>query len=763
MHRKSSGKALVIALVLGLIILVGALFWTNRERLGSGPSAFLLADRIPSNAFLALIIDLEEQLRLGRLIRELRTAVEELDEPQRQKIVEFENDLGMPPEEWLAIFQGRGYLAFLPPLSDDDLPELIGIVGLRKADAFESWWEDLASRNEMVLEPITVQGVTTYSLDDELAFGFDQNWVYLASSQRSYQIVVEATRNPGSNSLDQHPLFLAGQRSLDSPGAGVVAFLNLQSVWSQLSQASLPHTDQKTFDSLSAVECLIGSIDLKKMQLDGLLKVAEHSGELSKKLRTPGSIGTSALNRFSSEISAMNSFDLEWTFNSLVAVGMLSPSSRAEVGMLPLGLTIYGNPWLALEGEVTAGGQIVESLFDPFQENFLEARHAGQRTACVSNLKNIGTALDMWSFDHGGGYPESLEGLIGPYLMAIPTCPAAGVDSYSAGYQRKTDPQRAGVYCSGEHHNDTEPNHPRYDTLSVIEVGALASAEQEPLNPSVVAIAPLKDTSKAHSLLSKLLDLDSTSEPAPGESRLYDLGEPDLSLRLDASDPPALILEVGPESGSLLDTSQGTLAARPIVKELMAWGGEGIVYFDYLDLQPLYSHLLESLKDSDSTEAKVAQKALSRFQRYSSSLEGASCVTVTQDGLRFRSKGLGNSGLIVGGSLSAAILVPNFIRARSQGQLTACKSNMKNIGTALEMWATDYLGQYPQDLEVLAPDYLRMIPDCPAAGFDTYSSGYSVSQNRDRFQFYCDGFHHQAAGLAPDRPSYDSQTGLQEF
>ena len=46
-------------------------------------------------------------------------------------------------------------------------------------------------------------------------------------------------------------------------------------------------------------------------------------------------------------------------------------------------------------------------------------------------------------------------------------------------------------------------------------------------------------------------------------------------------------------------------------------------------------------------------------------------------------------------AILAAILVPNFIRARAQSQLTSCKSNLKNIGTALEMYFTDHNGQYP--------------------------------------------------------------------
>ena len=45
-------------------------------------------------------------------------------------------------------------------------------------------------------------------------------------------------------------------------------------------------------------------------------------------------------------------------------------------------------------------------------------------------------------------------------------------------------------------------------------------------------------------------------------------------------------------------------------------------------------------------------------------------------------------------ALSLTILPPR-VEGRSQGQLTACKSNLKNIATALEMYSTDNSGQYP--------------------------------------------------------------------
>jgi len=131
-------------------------------------------------------------------------------------------------------------------------------------------------------------------------------------------------------------------------------------------------------------------------------------------------------------------------------------------------------------------------------------------------------------------------------------------------------------------------------------------------------------------------------------------------------------------------------------------------------------------------------------------------------------------GIIVVGIL-AAILVPNFQRARGQGQFTQCQSNCKNIGTALEMYSTDNSGQYPDSLDKIKPDYLRIIPTCAAAGKDTYSKSYeswneepkkgkkkkySFGSAYHRFTFYCSGHNHKAVGAGPNYPQYNSTSGL---
>ena len=93
--------------------------------------------------------------------------------------------------------------------------------------------------------------------------------------------------------------------------------------------------------------------------------------------------------------------------------------------------------------------------------------------------------------------------------------------------------------------------------------------------------------------------------------------------------------------------------------------------------------------------------------------------------------------------------------------MTACKSNQKNIATALEYYARAQDGQYPESLEQLVPVQLDVLPVCPAAGYDTYSAPYRASG--DHYEFGCDGLHHQSVDLKrPGFPRYNSEDGLIE-
>lgn len=107
-------------------------------------------------------------------------------------------------------------------------------------------------------------------------------------------------------------------------------------------------------------------------------------------------------------------------------------------------------------------------------------------------------------------------------------------------------------------------------------------------------------------------------------------------------------------------------------------------------------------------------------------------------------------------------------RARPQGQLTACKSTLKNIGTALEMYATDNDGRFPLQLQKITPNYLKTLPTCPGSGTDTYSSGYvslapaGDSKTPDQYTVVCSSNNHKDAGASLNYPQYTSSQGLIE-
>lgn len=113
-------------------------------------------------------------------------------------------------------------------------------------------------------------------------------------------------------------------------------------------------------------------------------------------------------------------------------------------------------------------------------------------------------------------------------------------------------------------------------------------------------------------------------------------------------------------------------------------------------------------------------------------------------------------------AILAAILVPNFIRARANGQLTACKSNLKSLATALEVYSAEHGSRYPANLDTLTPDYVKTIGTCPAVGSDTYTAGFTSASDPDIFTIVCAGLNHNVLNIPNDFPQWTSIRGLVE-
>ena len=109
--------------------------------------------------------------------------------------------------------------------------------------------------------------------------------------------------------------------------------------------------------------------------------------------------------------------------------------------------------------------------------NFVRSRARAQLTACQSNLKTIATSLEMYANDNQSNFPDvpNFNRLTPNYLKSIPVCPAAGIDTYTAGYVSDISGS-ASTYtacCSGLHHSGAGvmvTNYPQYNSMSGLQM-----------------------------------------------------------------------------------------------------------------------------------------------------------------------------------------------------------------------------------------------------------------------------------------------------
>jgi hypothetical protein len=106
---------------------------------------------------------------------------------------------------------------------------------------------------------------------------------------------------------------------------------------------------------------------------------------------------------------------------------------------------------------------------------------------------------------------------------------------------------------------------------------------------------------------------------------------------------------------------------------------------------------------------------------------------------------------------------PIYVTETTDKNIEGCEKNLKYLGTALEMFATEHSGAYPESLAILLkPSYIREIPLCPSCGKDTYSESYKAHKNPDSYLLYCKGENHKKSGLQKNFPQYSVTKGLIE-
>lgn len=106
------------------------------------------------------------------------------------------------------------------------------------------------------------------------------------------------------------------------------------------------------------------------------------------------------------------------------------------------------------------------------------------------------------------------------------------------------------------------------------------------------------------------------------------------------------------------------------------------------------------------------------------------------------------------------ITIPNFRWQVKKVQLSVCQANLKNLSTALRLYANDHEDTYPESLTLLTPRYFKVLPSCPSAGYVTYEEGYVTDANLRNYTLYCWGKNHTTIGLGENEPYWSDYVGL---
>ena len=123
--------------------------------------------------------------------------------------------------------------------------------------------------------------------------------------------------------------------------------------------------------------------------------------------------------------------------------------------------------------------------------------------------------------------------------------------------------------------------------------------------------------------------------------------------------------------------------------------------------------------------------------------------------------------ILFGVMLVASIIIPSFVRTPDSARnLVLCEVNLNNIGMALEMYATEHEGKYPESLGELSPDYLTEIPQCPSYFQGSYhlqigpNNLGNVKKEDNYFLLSCVGSNHLEVLSYKDYPKFNRDAGV---
>ncbi|MFN8609390.1 MAG: hypothetical protein U0931_17765 [Vulcanimicrobiota bacterium] len=770
-----SNLAKALVPIIGIVGLGGAAWYFSQHGGGlGGHNTADLARSTPQKAFFWMAAEMRDEASSEKLVAQIEKARKDY-KGFADFCADLEKETGKKPEDLARIYAASGYLAiytqgdkdYIDPEPKDMPVDLILDCQLYDAKAAEGLLTKIKEKSKQE----TLAGQTVYVSEKDFCLSIAGDSLLIANSRPVMEKAIGAAVSH-KNTLAEDESFKKALAKVPSlaHGNGATTYLNLNPLWNTLEKVPQVgrYTDTDTFKGLHSLPYVVGGVSFHNGQTRGevfLAVDAQSQTELAKAFLKKPTASHELAGAVPEGWGCFQAFDTFYTYELLQAIVRLVPMGRMglNMGLAQVGLGSSGEREKkirkAFNGQ-TAWSVDMTGASKAGADSVGEASKQAKTAACRSNLKNIATALEMYSTDYAGRYPTSLAPLTPNYLKTIPTCPAGAKDTYSETYKMGVDPDSYSFNCTDKEAHDLA--YTSQEGLKGEDANGTAPAAPDPAQQvQATLLLGVSDASVARELLNELGSWEKLDIGGKEAYHMNSSGTDVYWMLLDK--PAALALGFGPMGKESLqavaDAASGkapALARRGNFGSFAGKFSKDSVEMSFLNLKALVAQMREGAAKSNPQDKASLEQVLALVENQLTDDLGV--IQIEADGIRYSNEG--SAGMIGAGmAMTLPIMVPNFIKARSQGQLTACKSNEKNIATALEMYSSDNAGRYPTSLAPLTPLYLKRIPTCPAAGKDTYTETYQVTIVPDSFSFYCRGHNHGTA--APeDYPAYNAMTGL---
>ena len=331
--------------------------------------------------------------------------------------------------------------------------------------------------------------------------------------------------------------------------------------------------------------------------------------------------------------------------------------------------------------EILLGRKLSPSAWERAQHRILESLTPGAHEAaeqCSHNLAILQTTVELYRGDeeHGGGrLPSTLADLLRVGgTKSIPTCPAAGRDTYSAGYRVLAHGEGYRLSCAGNNHRNAglKAGFPGLDS----RFGPMVASD--PTSSGFSA--------RLHLEIGEITQTGSRYEVALRETLRADEPSPTPSA---ASSPAAgATASPGHPSPAAASPSRSTGTRAPQPGQTAS----------------STRLTLEEVPGAPGTFRMVTAKESERT---------------------------GTLAALTAACLEAVSSPPAATASRAD-----CLLEMRHVACALEMYSSDHDGCYPQRLEQLVPRYLWRLSPCQGGGGGPLPV-YRVSDTREQYDLDC--------------------------